>query len=436
MSRVSTWTRRRILGASAGAGALAVGGRRSALAAPAIQKGSTLTYWGGLIFSDKANKTLTDAINKWGARNGVHTEVVMVNQNDTVQKVSAAVASGTMPDALDVGLDLLIVLSRQGVFLPLDDPYASIGKQHGGWLSPVEKASLMNGARFGIPFGISGNMLLRRNDVLSPAGFPNPPATWTELVTQAQKVVKPPFFPIGLCLGNCGDGDTQISVLQSYGGRIADDSGKHAAIKSDATRTYLTWVKDAYDKKLFPPGVTAWDGAGDNNAYAAGTIAFAANTGSIGIAARNDDPDLYKGTAYSSLPAGPLGVISPMDPQLRSIPKSSKNPEAAKALFEYLAQPEYTQAYYADAIYGPVLQNEMQLDVFNARDPILAGLLDLVKKGTPPGYPDVYNAAYADVYNNFLIPKMIQRVVVDRWDFDRAMDEAQAQIQATYTKYA
>jgi multiple sugar transport system substrate-binding protein len=48
----------------------------------------------------------------------------------------------------------------------------------------------------------------------------------------------------------------------------------------------------------------------------------------------------------------------------------------------------------------------------------------------------VYNAAFADVYNNFLIPKMIQRVVVDRWDFDRAMDEAQVQIQATYNKYA
>jgi multiple sugar transport system substrate-binding protein len=125
-----------------------------------------------------------------------------------------------------------------------------------------------------------------------------------------------------------------------------------------------------------------------------------------------------------------------MGPQLRSIPKSSKNPEAAKALFEYLAQPEYTQAYYTDAIYGPVLQNEMQLSVFNGNDPILAGLIDLVKNGTAPGYPDVYNAAYADVYNNFLIPKMIQRVVADRWDFDRAMDEAQAQIQATYNKYA
>jgi len=431
MSRASFWTRRRILGAPA-----ALLATERALAAPAIVRGSTLTYWGGLIFSDKANKTLTDAINNWGAQNGVRTEVVMVNQNDTVQKVSAAIASGTMPDALDVGLDLLIVLARQGVFLPLDDLYAAIGQEGGGWLAPVDRAS-NTGGRFGIPFGISGNMLIRRNDVLSPAGFANPPATWVELVAQAERVVKPPsFFPIGLTLGNCGDGDTQIDVLQSYGGRVADDAGRHAAIKSDATRTYLAWVKDAYDKKLFPPGVTTWDGAGDNNAYAAGTIAFAANTGSIGIAARNDDPDLYSGTAYSSLPAGPSGVVSPIAPQLRVIPKTSKNPEAAKDLFMALAKPSYTESYYANAIYGPVLTNEMQLKVFNGTDPILAGLLDLVKKGTAPGYPDLYNAAYADVYNNFLIPKMIQRVVVDRWDADRAMDEAQAQIQATYDKYA
>ena len=429
------WTRRKILGATA-VGVAAVAAGRQALAAPAIVKGSPLTYWGGLIFSDKANRTLSESINVWGAQTGVRTEVVMVNQNDTVQKVSAAIAAGTMPDALDVSLDLLIVLARQGVFLPLDDLYVSIGAQNGGWMAPVDKASIINGGRFGIPFGVSGNMLIRRNDVLAKAGFAKPPATWAELVAQAEKVVKPPFFPMGLTLGNCGDGDTQINVLQSYGGRIADDAGKKAAIKSDATGTYLAWVKDAYDKRLFPPGVTTWDGAGDNNAYAAGTVAFVANTGSIGIAARNDDPELYKGTLYSSLPAGPLGVISPIAPQYRVIPKTSRNPDAARALFEHLARPEYTAAYYANAIYGPVLQNETKLAVFDGKDPILAGLLDLVLHGTAPAYPDVYNAAFADAYNNFVIPKMIQRVVVDRWDADRAMDEAQGRIQAIYDKYA
>ena len=63
------------------------------------------------------------------------------------------------------------------------------------------------------------------------------------------------------------------------------------------------------------------------------------------------------------------------------------------------------------------------------------GLLELVKNGTAPGYPDVYNTAFADVYNNFIVPKMVQRVVIDGWDVDRAMDEAQTQAQAIYDKY-
>ena len=42
--------------------------------------------------------------------------------------------------------------------------------------------------------------------------------------------------------------------MQSYGGRIADDAGKKVTIKSEETRAYLTWLKDAWDKGLFPPG--------------------------------------------------------------------------------------------------------------------------------------------------------------------------------------
>ena len=229
MSSEAGWTRRKLFGTSVGAAALALGAHRTVLAAPAIVKGSKLTFWGGLIFSDQANKLLVDEINRWGAANGVNTEVVMINQNETVQKVSAAIASNTMPDALDLNLDLLLVLSRQNVFVPLDDLYATIGKAQGGWLAPVDKASEMksgDGTRTGIPFGVSGNMLLRRNDLLSKAGFANPPATWEEIVTQAVKLTKPPLYGLGLALSNVGDGDTQVGVLQSYGGRIADDTGE------------------------------------------------------------------------------------------------------------------------------------------------------------------------------------------------------------------
>ncbi len=429
-------SRRRVLRVSAGGVAAALA--QPALAAPAIRKGTKVTFWGGLIFSDKANKLLVDAVRKWGASNGVQTDVVMINQNETVQKVSAAIASNTMPDALDLDSDLLLLLSRQGVFIPLDDLYTSIGQAQGGWFSAVAAATdtrSVAGARTGLPFGVSGNLLLRRTDVLSKAGFNAAPTTWEALAQQAIAINKPPLYGLGLALSDVGDGDTQVGVLQSYGGRIADDAGKNAAIKSDATRTYLAWVKDAWDRKLFPPGNTTWDGAGDNNAYLSGQAAFIANTGSVGIAARGTDPDLFQGTGYSSLPGGPKGVISPISPQIRAIPKSSKAPDEAKALLEHLAQPEFMTAYYAQAIYGPVTLDQAKFPVFDGKDLILAGLLDLVRHGTAPGYPDVYNAAYADSWNNFVVPKMIQRVVIDGWNADRAMDEAQKQTQAIYDKY-
>src|SRR4051794_10309156 len=191
----TSWTRRSILRATVGGAAiLGASGLTRTIAAPyVLKKGSKVTFWGGLIFSDKANKLLQDAVKTWGTENGIATEVVMINQNETVQKVSAAVASNTMPDALDLNLDLLLLLSRQGVFLPLDDLYDSIGKAQGGWFAPVATSTdtkAAAGGRTGIPFGVSGNLLLRRNDLLSKAGFAKPPTTWEELATQAAAVNK------------------------------------------------------------------------------------------------------------------------------------------------------------------------------------------------------------------------------------------------------
>ncbi len=429
------WSRRKVLATAASGVALAAA---SGFPMPAIAQGKKLTYWGGLIFSDEANKLLTDTIMAWGAANGIETEVVMINQNETVQKVSAAVASNTMPDALDLGLDLLNLLSRQGVFSTVDDLYGKIGDAQGGFYDGVARAtdtSAFAGGRTGIPFGVNGNLLLRRKDLLEPAGFTEAPKTWEELVTQATAISKAPISGLGLALSNVGDANVQVNVLQSYGARIADDEGKKVTIKSEEMRTYLTWLKDAWDKGLFAPGNTTWDGAGDNQAYLSGQVGFIANTGSVGIAAKKDDPELYEASAFSPLPAGPVMQVSPVTPNLRAITKASAMQDEAKALVEHLSSPEFMNAYFNVAIYGPVLKNQESLQAFDGSNPILGGLLGLAQNGTAPAYPDVYNAAWADLSSNFIIPKMCQRVVVDGWDFDRAMDEAQTQGQAIYDKY-
>src|SRR5262249_38477132 len=101
----------------------------------------TFTYWGGLIFSEEANAMLVQRIKQWGKERGVPVDVVMINQNETVQRVSAAVEAGTMPDALDMGRDLMLLLSRNNRLEPVDDVFDRIGKEHGGWLASADAAT-------------------------------------------------------------------------------------------------------------------------------------------------------------------------------------------------------------------------------------------------------------------------------------------------------
>ena len=438
--------RRRVLGATvAGASSLAASGTLlqetlAARRAPAfIQMSGKITYWGGLIFAEAANKLLEDAINQWGDDNGVETEVVMINTNDMNARISAAVESDTMPDAADLFLETLFLLANQeGILAPVDDLYTQLGEEHGGWYDSYAAATdttALAGSRLAIPYGGIGNFVLRRNDALTEAGFTEPPATWQELMDQAIAVNAPPLYGFGLPIGNVNDANVGVSILQAYGGRVADDEGKMVTIDSPATRAYLDWVKQGWDARVYPPGNTVWDGTGDNTAYLGGQAAFVLNTGSIAISAKNDDPELYEATAYSPMPAGPAMTVGPVNPSSRVISAKSQNIDAAKALIAHLATPEFIRSYFEVATFAPALKNQATFDIFDGRDPILAVLADINLTGTPPGAPDVYNTAFGEVNATFIIPKMILRVVVDGYDFDRAIAEAQAAAQAIYDKY-
>ena len=81
-----------------------------------------------------------------------------------------------------------------------------------------------------------------------------------------------------------------------------------------------------------------------------------------------------------------------------------------------------------------MLQDETVYDLFKT-DPVHIGLADLVVNGTAPAFPDLNNTAYSDFNNNFIVPKMIQRVVIDKIGLDQAIDEAQKSGDAIYAKY-
>lgn len=399
----------------------------------------TFTYWGGLIFSETANNMLVDRVEQWGQERGIPVDVVMINQNETVQRVSAAIEAGNMPDALDMGQGQMLLLSQSGQLVPLDDLYTEIGDAHGGWIESVDQLSdtpEFGGHRYGIPFGVGGNVLYRRADVLEPAGFTDAPETWMDVADWSRAAQSPPdTYGMGFALSNVGDGNLTTTMLQSWGGRIADDAGENCTIDSPETRDFLAWISQAYADGLFPPGATTWDGAGDNVAYQSGNALFIANPGSVYLYMRDNDQELLDATKFSALPAGPAMHIVPMGaPNYRVISADSQNQELAKDLLKYLADDDFMKEYYFNAIYGPVAQSYVDAPIFT-EGPVHVGLLDLVMNGTPPAYPDVDNAAFNEYQTNFLTPRMIQRVVVDGISIDDAIAETQDACQAIYDKY-
>ena len=127
-----------------------------------------------------------------------------------------------MPSALDMGLDLALLLSTSGQLQDVSDIYDTIGAAQGGWHESVDGAvapEKFNGIRAGVPFGAGGNVLFRRQDILDEIGVTEAPATWQELsdvAAQAQEGA-PGVYGLGLALSNVGDANLMVSALQSYG---------------------------------------------------------------------------------------------------------------------------------------------------------------------------------------------------------------------------
>jgi len=372
--------------------------------------------------------------------NDVPVEVVMINQNETVQRVSAAIEAGTMPDALDMGRGQMLLLSQSDLLVPLDDLYDEIGELHDGWMPGVvanTNPDDFGGHIYGIPFSAGGNVLYRRLDMLEPAGYADAPATWEELGEMSRAAQDPPMiYGMGFALSNVGDANLTTSMLQSWGGRIANDEGTTCTIDSPETREFLEWITAAFDDGQFPPGATTWDGAGDNTAYQAGNAIFIANPGSVYLSMRDNDPELGEVTAYSALPSGPVMQVSPVGVNYRVLPASTspEKQELALDLFTFLAEDEFMEEYYYSAIYGPALESQVDAPIFQ-ESAVHMGLLDLARNGTPDGFPDVSNVAFADYQTNFLTPRMVQRIVVDGISIDEAIAETQQACQDIYDKY-
>lgn len=405
--------------------------------------GKSYTYWIGLIFSDIANETEKNQIKKWAAAKGIKADPVLINQNNLTASVTASLAAGTMPDALDISSGLMMQLGSKNL-VSVQGLYDELGRKYGGW----NKAALVfNDANYpgkglGVPLGINGNLINRRLDLLAAAKQKKTsPTTWEELLSMAVATKRP--GAMGFATGNVGDANDVFGMqFHGYGGRVANEAGTKCTLDTAGTRAFLAFVNKAYKAGAYGSDSVTSDGAWDNNKYLGGKTVFIANPGSVyttlinGSSTWDKNPTLAKNTGFSAMPGGPVLRVSPSDAWLRAIPKSSKYPELGKDLIRYLAQIGQIKPYYAAAIYGPVLKQYNSFTFWRVSvDPARAGLFELASNGTSSSYPDANNTGYSEFIGGFGISLMVQRYLYGGKTVDQTIDQAQTTCQTIYNKY-
>ena len=410
---------------------------KPAAQAPAAPASGTLIFWLYKTRLDPFDKYRTERIQAWSKQANVPLEVVEIGTSDYGKRIPAAIESKTMPDVLEAGDDWAQLLQPRGLIADLSAVFQKIDQEQKFAPGARAVSTWPDKKQYIIPIGTSANLLISRDDVLKEAGLTPPPKTWVELFEYSAKAQKPPrIFGLGQALSNTSDANLWVDVLQAYGVRFADDAGKKATFGSFQKEAIdvIQLVTDGYNtKKVFPPGVLAWDQTGDNDAFQSGRTIFAFNPLSIPAWIRDNKPEMLPGVGTYLKPAGPKLHVQPVGAVAMSVKADSPFKEKANDLIYFLYDKEYFKEYWPKSQWGPTTEVHYDNPAFSQS--WLKVRVELAKDGKPAAWPDVQNQAWAEMNTAFVIPRMLQAVISDNKKPEEAFQTAAEEIDKIYKKY-
>ncbi len=169
---------------------------------------------------------------------GVTIEVEQLTWKGGLEKIQAAVASGTQPDLCELGSTWLPRFSYEGIVEDLTDVYEAVADSFLMW-----ESALWKGRAYGLPWVQGSRVLFYNRKLFRRAGLdPDvPPRTWDELLEAARRIdaLAPDIQGFGQ---NLGERYVLYKKFMAFawgnGGCILDDEG-NVRINEDATRVAL-----------------------------------------------------------------------------------------------------------------------------------------------------------------------------------------------------
>jgi ABC-type glycerol-3-phosphate transport system substrate-binding protein len=362
-----------------------------------------------------ANKTSTDLVNEWAAKEKVEVSIDYITSqgNKNLVTIAAEAQAQSGHDVLAMPTWWPHANSEQ--LEPVNDLMEPLIKQNGAVNGTVQYLGQLDGKWLGVPTCLGSQIKgpCSRIDMMKkyanidvqemyPAGSPPKADNWTmDNFLKAAEACQKGGYPFGIGLGETSDSvDTAGAIFQSFGAELVNAKGD-LNVKTDEVRQALEFYKKLIP--LLPPDVAAWDDASNNKWLIAGKGAMILNPPSAWAVAKRDAPEIAAQCWTHGFPSGPKGRFAPFLPYFLALWNFSKNKAAAKSLLTHLSQPASIERLVgASGGYDlPAFEKLTTFKVWAEQEP---------PKGTLFHYPNPYNHQKLSIAASPAPPKIAQQI--------------------------
>src|SRR5882672_4238435 len=437
-----------------------------AFALPAAAQETLVVYW-TKGFYPQEDKALDDMVAKFEKKTGVKVELSRYSPQESVPKAVAALDSGSPPDVAYGDVYDFQVAGKWAFEGRLEDLSDILAPMKANFLPvTLETTYMLNGktgkrAYYAFPMKRQTMHIQYWKDMLAEAGYQESdiPKTWKAYwdfwCDKAQagyrKKSGKRIYSVGSPMGVDSSDSffSYLTFMDAYNVKLVDDNGKLMVDRPEVKKGLVASMHDYVDtigKGCTPPSAVNWKDP-DNNVNFHNKQIMMTHNATISIAskwlddsnneklkpeereqAKKNYTELIATGAFPDKPDG-----KPM--QYRQAVKvgvifaSAKNKKRAKEFVQFAMQDENLIPYVEGALgrWYPVTKSGAARDFWTS-DPHRRIVHNQFSAGTVP-FEFTKNYKFTILNNENVWAKAVNRVVVDKWTPEKAVDEMVARIK-------
>lgn len=378
----------------------------------------------------------------WGTKVGVNVGVDHINQAELLARAAAEISAGEGHDLIEF---IFPPASLEKSVMDLTDLNQEAEKRFGKQVGLCTRSTFnpTTDKFFGFCHGWAPDPGDYRKSLWEKVGLPNGPSTYEELLTGGGRIKGEQGIQLGIGMSNEIDSNMAArAMIWSFGGSV-QDANMNVVLNSPQTVEAVDYMSRLF-KAAMTDEVFGWGAASNNQGLIAGNLSYILNSISAYRSAQTDNPAVAADVFFTSpLKGAQTALASEHAILIYVIPNHAKNPDAAKEFLLHMVA-NYAQNTNNSKLYDfPAYPSTVpQLHAWLDNDPHgsqpankLALLKDAESLSTNIGHPGPANAAIGEVFDTFVLPKMMAKAARGELSPKDSVAEAEAEVKRIFSKW-